>query len=99
MKYLSDLFSVNCKLLVRILPSTSPVQQLNTMQSNSNNISHVQKSNFPLVCFSLHPNWQVHTSTTGRIFASFPNMQTLPKLPPTAKYALEHIRLLNHTIS
>lgn len=36
--------------------------------------------------YSVHPIWSVHGQSTGRIFCSAPNLQTIPKDAPSAQF-------------
>ncbi|KAK7194176.1 DNA polymerase theta (polymerase domain only) [Novymonas esmeraldas] len=40
------------------------------------------------VCYSVHPKWELHNTSTGRVFSALPNVQNLSKLPPHTTFAV-----------
>lgn len=40
------------------------------------------------VCYSMHPDWVLHNTSTGRIFSALPNVQNLPKQPPRTMFPI-----------
>ncbi|CCW66045.1 unnamed protein product [Phytomonas sp. Hart1] len=40
------------------------------------------------IAYSIHPRWVPHGSTTGRIFSAAPNVQTIPKKLPIARFSI-----------
>nr|CCM15984.1 DNA polymerase theta (polymerase domain only),putative [Leishmania guyanensis] len=40
------------------------------------------------VCYSIHPDWALHNTSTGRIFSALPNVQNLPKQPPRTAFPI-----------
>lgn len=89
---LATLFTGGCRLTIRLL--SEEAEMTSAAAPSHAGLSSVPEAvqspppAMPPVSYSLHPHWTLHTSSTGRIFSSLPNVQTIPKQPPTASYAL-----------
>lgn len=78
------------KLVAHVLqaPASSSTSAAAAANSSSLSCSTFALSGSSCVCFSLHSYWDIHVSTTGRIFSSGPNVQNMPHKPARGLYAL-----------
>ncbi|KPA79121.1 putative DNA polymerase theta (polymerase domain only) [Leptomonas pyrrhocoris] len=55
--------------------------------------NHLQTpSSWCEMCFSVHPTWTLHNSSTGRIFSTLPNVQNLSKQPQLTTFPVQALR-------
>lgn len=59
---------------------------------NGTAVSVASTAQVSRVCYSMHPDWVLHNTSTGRIFSSLPNVQNVPKQPPRTAFPI-------HTLS
>ncbi|GET88927.1 DNA polymerase theta, putative [Leishmania tarentolae] len=79
---LHDMFrKVSEKLHVRVLEKPR-----DTAAENVAEVSDASTAQVSQVCYSLHPDWVLHNTSTGRIFSALPNVQNLPKQPPRTPF-------------
>ncbi|KAG5478219.1 hypothetical protein CUR178_04933 [Leishmania enriettii] len=81
---LHDVFSkVSDKLHVRVL-----VQPCDAAASSCAATSTASTAPMSQVSYSVHPDWVLHNTSTGRIFSAQPNVQNLPKQPPHTTFPI-----------
>ncbi|KAG5477739.1 hypothetical protein LSCM1_05037 [Leishmania martiniquensis] len=81
---LQDVFrKVSDRLHVRVLehPRAAPTSSCATASGASG-------APAPQVCYSIHPDWVLHNTSTGRIFSALPNVQNLPRQSPRTTFPI-----------
>ncbi|KAG5477979.1 hypothetical protein LSCM4_05375 [Leishmania orientalis] len=81
---LHDVFSkVSDKLHVRVLEQPCDAAASSCAATSTASTAPVSQ-----VCYSVHPDWVLHNTSTGRIFSAQPNVQNLPKQPPRTTFPM-----------